>query len=105
MVIAITAYLYSLYKPYLSIPEYLRHFEVAVHSKLKPSGSVGQGLGIIGAVLMILCVIPYMLRKRVENLECLGSLSLWLEIHIFFGILGPIFILFHSALKFNGIIV
>ncbi|MBN2372248.1 hypothetical protein JXL19_00465 [bacterium] len=39
-----------------------------------------------------------------ECFENLGSLSLWLEIHIFLGILGPILIIFHSALRFNGVI-
>ncbi|MGA1875152.1 MAG: hypothetical protein ACMUIA_06070 [bacterium] len=104
LAIIITGYLYTLYKPYLSIPEQLRHFDAVSHAKFKPSGTVGQGLGFFGALLMILSVVPYMFRKRVEALECLGPLSLWLEIHIFFGILGPIFILFHSALKFNGLI-
>ena len=104
LVVIITAYLYSMYKPYLSTPEHLRHFDIATHTRFKPSGELGQGLGIIGAILMILCVVLYILRKKIEKLECLGPLSLWLEIHIFLGIMGPIFIIFHSALKFNGII-
>jgi len=104
LVVIITGYMYSMYKPYLSTPTHLRHFDIASHAKFKPSGDVGQGLGIIGALLMILCVVLYILRKKIEKLECLGPLSLWLEIHIFFGILGPILIIFHSALKFNGVI-
>jgi len=103
-VISIFFLLYSLYKPYLSTPPSLRHFDVTIHAKLKPSGTLGQGLGIAGAILMILCVIPYSFRKRVEGLERLGSLSFWLEVHIFLGILGSLLILFHSALKFNGLI-
>lgn len=104
LVIIITGYLYTIYKPYLSTPEHLRHFDVISHTRLKPSGTLGQGLGFVGAVLMILCVVLYILRKKIEKLECLGPLSLWLEMHIFLGILGPILIVFHSALKFNGII-
>lgn len=104
LVIIITGYLYSIYKPYLSTPTHLRHFNITSHAKFKPSGDVGQGLGIIGAILMILCVVLYILRKKIEKLECLGPLSLWLEVHIFLGILGPVFIIFHSAIKFNGLI-
>ena len=99
LVVIITGYLYTIYKPYLSTPVHLRHFDTVSHAKFKPSGDVGQGLGFIGALLMILCVVLYILRKKIEKLECLGPLSLWLEIHIFLGILGPIFIIFHSALK------
>ena len=103
-VIATFSFLYSLYKPYLATPQFLRHFDVTTHAKLKPSGTIGQGLGIAGAILMILCVVPYSFRKRVEGLEVLGSLSFWLELHVFLGILGALLILFHSTLKFNGLI-
>ena len=54
--ILITAYLYFLYKPYLSIPESARHFDI-FHNSLKPSGSIGHAMGIIGAVLIILPLI------------------------------------------------
>jgi len=110
LVIIITFYLYMQYRPYFSTPKHLRHFNMVtlepnpLHRELKPSGSLGHCLGIAGSILMILCVVLYILRKKIEKLECLGSLSLWLEIHIFLGILGPILIIFHSALKIGGLI-
>ncbi|MGA1823726.1 MAG: hypothetical protein ACMUIP_03610 [bacterium] len=103
IVLGITVFLYSKYKPYLMVPNYARH-HTDLHESLKPSGIIGHGLGIVGAVLMLLCYALYSFRKKFEFLECLGSLAIWLEIHIFLGILGPILILFHSAFKFNGIV-
>lgn len=110
LVIIITIYLYLRYRAYFVTPRQLRHFNAITlepnpfHHALKPSGSLGHGLGIAGSILMILCVVLYILRKKLEKLESLGPLSLWLEIHIFLGILGPILIFFHSALKFGGLI-
>ena len=102
-VIFVCIFLYSKYKPYLSVPEYARH-ESSLHSSYKPSGNLGHALGIIGAILMILCYVLYYCRKRFESLDRFGALSSWLDIHIFLGILGPILILFHSTLKFNGVL-
>ena len=102
IVIVISVYLYSIYKPYISMPEQVRHLDVALHSRFKPSGNVGHGLGFIGTLLMILSYLLYFLRKRLECLEFLGPLSLWLEIHIFLGILGPVLIFFHSAYALTG---
>lgn len=73
------------------------------HPVLRPSGSVGLVLGISGMVAM-LCTLPYPLRKRWRLLSKLGQLKYWLEIHIFFGIVGPVLITLHTALKFNGLI-
>ncbi|MGA1824370.1 MAG: hypothetical protein ACMUIP_06865 [bacterium] len=104
MLIGITSYLYILYKPYLAMSQHTRHLEPLLHERLKPSGSIGHGLGILGGLVMIFCTLLYTLRKKFEFFECMGTLSLWLEIHIFLGLLGPILIVFHTALKFNGVI-
>lgn len=100
----ITGYLYILYRPYIIIPEYSRHLSSLLHLSLKPSGTMGHTLGIIGTVLMVLSYLLYFLRKRIEGFEFLGPLSLWLEIHIFFGILGPVLIFFHSGLSARGLV-
>ena len=55
----------------------------------------GYYLGIIGVVLMLLLVV-YPMRKRIHALAFLGSNRLWFRLHIAFGILGPLFILFHA---------
>ncbi len=74
------------------------------HKMLKPSGSVGHGLGIIGSLLMIIGVTSYMARKRYRWLSRVGQLRYWLEFHIFLCSLGPLMVLFHTAYKFGGIV-
>ncbi|MBK7214186.1 MAG: hypothetical protein IPH88_12995 [Bacteroidales bacterium] len=76
----------------------------ADHSELKPSGSLGHGVGIIGSLFMIFGVLIYMVRKRVRRLGRLGILKHWLEFHIFLCTLGPILVLFHTSFKFGGIV-
>jgi len=104
LVILAAGFLYSMYKPYIFLPEQIRYLSTTLHIRLKPSGTLGHALGIVGTVFMFLSYILYFLRKKLECLEFLGPLSMWLEIHIFFGILGPVLIVFHSAFSFRGII-
>ncbi len=74
------------------------------HQTLKPSGSIGHGLGIAGSLMMLFGVSLYMIRKRVRRFSRLGVLKYWLEFHIFLCTLGPILVLFHTAFKFGGIV-
>jgi sulfur relay (sulfurtransferase) DsrC/TusE family protein len=74
------------------------------HNLLKPSGILGHGFGIIGSLFMIIGVATYMARKRYRLLSRIGILKHWLEFHIFLCTLGPILVLFHSALKFGGLV-
>jgi len=74
------------------------------HNFFKPSGRVGHGLGILGTLMMIVGVALYMVRKRIRKLFQFGYLKNWLEFHIFLCTLGPIFVLFHTAFKFGGIV-
>ncbi len=73
------------------------------HEWLRPSGPVGLSLGIAG-VLSMLMTLPYAIRKRWRALSGLGTTTQWLEVHIFFGIVGPILITLHTSFKFNGLI-
>jgi hypothetical protein len=74
-----------------------------MHKVLRPSGPVGQTLGVVGGVLMLMPFI-YMMRKRIPGLRSVGSLKTWLEIHLFCGIFGPVLVTFHTSFKFNGIV-
>ena len=74
------------------------------HQVLKPSGEIGHGLGIIGALFMLIGVSTYMIRKRVRAFARWGLLKHWLEFHIFLCTLGPILVLYHTAFKFGGIV-
>jgi len=74
------------------------------HSWFKPSGIYGQGLGIIGTLMIFFGVTIYIARKRYNFLSKYIRLKYLLEFHIFLCTLGPILILFHTAFKFGGIV-
>lgn len=70
---------------------------------LKPGGDLGRMFGIIGAGMMTLLLL-YSVRRRVKLLRGLGMLSRWLDVHIFFGTIGPLFIVLHTSFKVHGIV-
>jgi hypothetical protein len=73
------------------------------HQLLRPSGTVGLMLGVAGVTSMLL-TLPYYIRKRVRALQRIGTAKQWLEVHIFFGIVGPVLVTLHTSFKFNGVI-
>jgi len=56
----------------------------------------GYNLGLIGGLMMLLLLF-YPLRKRWPFLENFGFLPFWFKWHMVLGILGPLFIIFHST--------
>ena len=76
----------------------------ADHLILKPSGSIGHGLGIFGSFFIIVGISTYMARKRYRFLSRIGILKHWLEFHIFLCTLGPVMVLFHTSYKFGGLV-
>jgi len=86
---------------YYTTPLAVRAY-AASHAFLRPSGPGGQTFGVIGAA-MILVPFAYMIRKRLRR----GSpavLRVWLEVHLFCGIVGPVLVTLHTSFKFNGIV-
>lgn len=75
----------------------------ADHETFKPSGIFGQGLGILGTLMMLFGVTSYMVRKRWSFLERFGKLRSWLTFHIFLCTLGPFYVLLHTTFKFGNI--
>lgn len=75
-----------------------------LHETFGPAGIVGQGMGIIGTLMILFGVLIYMLRKRVPWLGRFGSLGAWLQFHIFLCTLGPFLVLLHTTFKFGGIV-
>lgn len=73
------------------------------HRALRPSGWVGLSLGITGAIAMV-STLPYAVRKRWSALKRVGTVPGWLEVHIFFGIVGPVLVTLHTSFKFNGLV-
>ena len=71
------------------------------HHALRPSGSVGIGMGLLG-VSMFCTIFLYPLRKRWRWLQKRGSSKHWLDYHSLLGSAAPVCIAFHSSFKFQG---
>lgn len=69
----------------------------------KPGDFVGFWLGWAGISVMLLMNV-YSIRKRAGFLSGAGSLKAYMDFHIFCGLLGPVFILFHCNLKARGVV-
>jgi len=71
--------------------------------EIPPAGELfGHGMGILGFVFMLMTETLYSLRKRSRSVKW-GRMSLWLQLHIFTGLVGPYMVLLHTSWKFNGI--
>jgi hypothetical protein len=89
---------YSYYTtPYLERP----HHED--YRDLRPAGSRGLLFGIVGASMMVL-MLGYTLRKRFQGLSRWGALPYWLDVHIYFGVIGPLCIVLHTSFKVQGLV-
>ncbi len=84
----------------LPLKERIRH---SSYQSLKPGGKISHGLGILGSGMMLLLLL-YSLRKRVKLFKSWGNLSHWLNVHIYFGIMGPLFVILHTTFKLNGLV-
>ena len=65
--------------------------------KLRPSGTIGNGYGYAGALLIFLN-LSYLIRRRFSSAR-LGSMRVWLDLHVFTGLLAASFVSFHSAFQ------
>ena len=72
------------------------------HEILRPSGTIGIRLGMLG-VLMFFLIYLYPLRKKWGWLGRQGNSRHWLDFHIVLGTTAPIIIAFHSSFKFGNI--
>ncbi len=102
--ISLAIYAYLLVK---GISFYLMPFRDRPHSEfyrqLRSAGLWGHGFGVIGSTMMIL-MLSYTLRKRLKVFRDWGILSRWLNVHIFFGIVGPLLVVLHTAFKVQGLV-
>lgn len=67
------------------------------YKQLRSSGLLGYGYGVVGTFL-IFANLLYLARRRFARWN-LGSMRAWLDIHVFTGLAGSAFILFHSTFK------
>ncbi|MGD8925238.1 MAG: hypothetical protein PVG20_00220 [Thioalkalispiraceae bacterium] len=65
------------------------------NSYLSATDGAGYALGIIGGSLMLLLLF-YPLRKSLKAMQGWGKIKYWFQLHMIFGVLGPVLILFHS---------
>ena len=56
---------------------------------------IGYWLGIAGGSLM-LALLLYPLRKRIRFMHRLGATKHWFRMHMIFGLVGPLLVLYHS---------
>lgn len=73
-----------------------------LHRELKPSGSMGIRLGLMG-VASFLLIYLYAIRKRWKWLGRQGKTRNWLDVHVVFGVGAPVLITFHCAFKMRGV--
>src|SRR3989441_12538367 len=72
------------------------------HEILRPSGTIGIKLGMLG-VLMFFLIYLFPLRKKWGWLSRQGNSRRWLDFHVVLGATVPIIIAFHSSFKFGNI--
>src|SRR5579859_1215894 len=72
------------------------------HALLRPSGTIGLKLGIIGTVLFFI-IFLYALRKVIPWLGRIGTARHWMDFHVIAGVSAPVVIAFHASFKFQGI--
>ncbi len=70
----------------------------------KPSGILGQGLGILGTFMIFFGVFIYIARKRYNVMARYIRLKYLLEFHIFLCFLGSILVMYHTSFKFGGLV-
>lgn len=76
-----------------------------LHGLFRSGGFVGLLAGMMGTFLMVIMML-YSVRKWLNFLgfmEFVGSMQWWLRFHIVCGVMGPVFIILHGAMKMpNG---
>jgi hypothetical protein len=83
---------YGFYK--LSLEDRVEHPDFRT---LRPSGMIGNGYGWVAAVLVVMN-LSYLIRRRFGS-AALGSMRVWLDIHVFTGLLAAVLVSFHSAFQ------
>ncbi|MEW6410932.1 MAG: hypothetical protein AB1483_00505 [Candidatus Zixiibacteriota bacterium] len=73
------------------------------YRSLRPAGSTGVVLGIVGATMMLLMLV-YSLQKRLRLFGRRTPLRPFLDGHIFLGVIGPLMIIMHTSFKVQGLV-
>lgn len=70
-------------------------FSVRDYGYFAAQSGAGYALGVAGTSMMLALLI-YPLRKRFRLLRFIGDEQVWFRIHMIFGVLGPLLILYHA---------
>lgn len=74
---------------------------VAFGNLYKAGSTLGHSLGWAGGLMMAVLLL-YPLRKRFRFMNRLGAMRHWFRLHMFFGIGGPLLVMFHSTFKIGS---
>jgi hypothetical protein len=66
------------------------------------SSDLGYYMGLVGA-LMMLTLLTYPLRKRINWMKNWGATKHWFKFHMILGIVGPTLVVFHCAFRLSSI--
>lgn len=69
---------------------------------IRPEDGLGYWLGIIGGSLMLLLVF-YPAGKKSKFLRRIGLSRHWFRIHLMFGLIGPLLVLYHCNFRVDAI--
>jgi hypothetical protein len=72
--------------------------EHADFRQLRPSGSMGMSYAIVGT-LLIFTNLLYLARRRLAAFRHFGSMRVWLDLHVFTGLVGATVIGYHSTFQ------
>jgi uncharacterized membrane protein len=88
------------------LPEYsaqaIWHRQQGIEAEVSLTPGVGLGfwLGVVGSIMMLLTAL-YPLHSRIGWLRGRTETRGWLAAHILAGILGPIFVTYHTTVKLD----
>jgi hypothetical protein len=88
--------------PYYALPLASR-LRSPYHEWLKPSGWVGQSVGLLAFALFAFLWL-YPIRKRLKRAAFLGPIPRWLDAHIVAGVVMPVAGAVHAGFRFEGLI-
>jgi hypothetical protein len=72
-----------------------------LHDYIDPGEGIGLALGITGTTMLFL-LFGYSIRKRMPYTHKAIPLNKWFLGHMWLGVLGPIFILWHCRYSFGA---
>jgi hypothetical protein len=66
--------------------------------QLRPTGGMGMSYAVVGT-LLIFTNLLYLARRRLASFQKFGPMRVWLDLHVFTGLVGATVIGFHSTFQ------